>query len=280
VFAGAVTSAAIWLLLHLLGAAIGLSALGPRSETLRTVGKGAGIWALIVPLVALFIGGIIAGRSAGPVTRGRGAVHGIVVWSLTTVVAMATAILFGGSLVGGATQVGGAALGAAGKMGAAATEGASATILTDELIAPINQKMRAAGREEITIDRVREPTNDAVQSAIVGGSFDRDALSAQLQSRANLARDDADQLAASIEKKFNDQTASIAAAAGGMGRKAHGVALMAGKGAFWMFASMILSLVCAILGAGLGVGREQRTARVVTARTITTGTTPSPTPSV
>jgi hypothetical protein len=86
IFGGAFAALAIWLLLYALGLALGLSTIDPdRPYTLQRTGLFTGIWGLATPLVALFIGGLVASRGAGVVDRGGGALHGLVVWSFATV---------------------------------------------------------------------------------------------------------------------------------------------------------------------------------------------------
>ena len=102
VFGGAVLSVGIWILLEVLGFAIGLSVAHPVGS-LRGIGIGAGIWTLIAPLVALFIGGIVAGRLAGFVDRFGGALHGGVMWALTMMFALALMGGVGRALMSGAT---------------------------------------------------------------------------------------------------------------------------------------------------------------------------------
>ncbi len=85
VFGGAVLSVGIWILLEVLGFAIGLSVAHPARGSLRGIGIGAGIWTLIAPLIALFIGGLVAGRLAGFIDRFGGALHGGVMWALTMI---------------------------------------------------------------------------------------------------------------------------------------------------------------------------------------------------
>src|SRR5262245_19582772 len=82
IFAGAVSALGLWALLYVFGLAIGLSTIGENS--VKPASVFTGIWALITPLVALFVGGWVAGRGAGIVTRPVGGVHGLVVWALTT----------------------------------------------------------------------------------------------------------------------------------------------------------------------------------------------------
>lgn len=112
ILAGVVAGLAIWMMLYTLGIAVGLTTLEPdRTESMRATGIFSGVWTLAAPVIALFVGGAVAGRGAGPVTRGEGALHGLVTWGLTILIgawlvsnvltgAMVFASQFGGSFQG------------------------------------------------------------------------------------------------------------------------------------------------------------------------------------
>src|SRR5438477_10327762 len=62
VFAGAVVSVGLWVLLQMLGTGIGLAVIDTNDpHSLRGIGIGTGIWSVIAPLLALFFGGMVAG---------------------------------------------------------------------------------------------------------------------------------------------------------------------------------------------------------------------------
>lgn len=106
-FAGAAAALGIWILLYALGVALGLSTVDPNdTDTLRRSGVFTGIWGLATPLVALFVGGLVAGRSAGALNRGGGAIHGLVVWSLTALGGLYLVANLFGSALGSAVAVG------------------------------------------------------------------------------------------------------------------------------------------------------------------------------
>src|SRR4051812_11214016 len=85
IFGGTVAALGIWILLYSFGIAIGLSAIDPnQARSLKGSGIFTGLWSLIAPLIALFVGGLVAGRGAGSVTRVGGGTHGLVMWGLTT----------------------------------------------------------------------------------------------------------------------------------------------------------------------------------------------------
>jgi len=86
VFAGLVIATALQVVLTVLGAAIGLTALD-GDDSGRAFGVGAGIWGLLVPLVTLFVGGLTAGRLANVRDRADGFIHGALVWGLSLLLA-------------------------------------------------------------------------------------------------------------------------------------------------------------------------------------------------
>jgi len=67
-------------LLNLLGAGIGLTSVNPATEpdTMEGLGVGTTIWWVVSNLIALFVGGLVAGRMAGFVNLIDGALHGTV----------------------------------------------------------------------------------------------------------------------------------------------------------------------------------------------------------
>ena len=106
-FAGAAAALGVWILLYALGVALGLSNVDPNDrDTMRASGIFTGVWGLAAPLVALFIGGLVAGRSAGALGRGGGALHGLVVWSLTALGGLYLVAMLFGNALGSAVAVG------------------------------------------------------------------------------------------------------------------------------------------------------------------------------
>lgn len=93
VFAGAAVAVALWALLQLIGMGAGLTAVNlDDAGSLRNAGIGTTVASMFAPLIALFIGGFVAGRLATTFDGRMGAMHGFVTWaiaSLTGVLAVA-----------------------------------------------------------------------------------------------------------------------------------------------------------------------------------------------
>jgi hypothetical protein len=253
VFAGLFVALGTAILLHSLGLAAGLTAINPDSpRSLRGVGIGTGVWTIIVPLIALFVGGLVAARLAGPIDRGVAAMHGAVLWGVTTVagvILVGTAIA---SAVGAGLRAGSATLGAATR----AMSTSEMNIDADEMLGPINERLRQQGAPPVTSAQVQAATKDVIGRAVREGRLDREQVVGAIVSNTGLDRADAQQLAARIETQFNESAEKVK----------HGALAAAettGKAMWAVFAALLLGLVSAVAGAVVGVTRRQRAATVL-----------------
>jgi|GEM_PF-3727986 len=80
ILAGAFTALGVWMFLYALGAAIGGA--GGRTGP----GSWTAIYTLIAPIIAFFIGGLVAARARGVDTKADGAIHGVVLWGFGLVI--------------------------------------------------------------------------------------------------------------------------------------------------------------------------------------------------
>ncbi len=118
IFAGAFIALAVFLTLQILGAGIGASALdltGSRVTSARSFGIGAAIWWFITGLIALFIGGWVAGRLSWRLDKLERALHGLTVWSLFYVAMFLLTLTALGALVGGGVSLLSSGVSAAGQ---------------------------------------------------------------------------------------------------------------------------------------------------------------------
>ena len=103
VMAGAVVALAIYLVMTLLGAAIGLSVADANARN-PNLGTGAGIWAVVTTVVALFAGGWVASQSVVGETKGEAVVHSVIMWGV--VMAMIMWMVASGARAGFSAMVG------------------------------------------------------------------------------------------------------------------------------------------------------------------------------
>ena len=118
VFVGFLLSVMTYLFLSVLGTAIGASVIDPTGERnpLAGFGTGTGIWVGISTLVAVAVGAFFAGRSAPT----KGALHGVLSWSIMTIATLFVLSSIASGIVGAASSVAGQGVALAGKGIAAA----------------------------------------------------------------------------------------------------------------------------------------------------------------
>jgi hypothetical protein len=265
IFGGTFVALGLWILLHALGMAAGLTAINPNDTgSLRGIGIGAGIWSIVAPLIALFVGGLTCARLAGPIDRGTGALHGAVLWGMTTVmgvVLIATAL---GVVVGAGARAVGSAMGAIGKN----APQAASMLNADDVLGPINQRLRQQGSPPVTSEQVQTATRDAVNRAVREGKLDKETLVNALTANTSLDRADAEQVGARLESQFDRSADELR-------RKSLQAAEASGKALWAVFFALLLGLISSVAGAIVGVSRRQRAAVAVTP-VVPTPTTPRP----
>lgn len=273
IFAGAALSIGIWLLLSVMGLAFGLTSVDPSNpESIRNAGIGTGIWQVFVPLVSLFIGGYVASKAGNLFRRGDGAMHGAVLWAITSVLGFVLIASVLSSIVGGALKLGGQAVsGVAGAAGAGIAAGARADgdtlsslgLSSDDLVAPINRRLEAAGKPTITAAQLQASMKDVIGTAVREGRFDRELLVTSIAQNTNLNRADSEEIARTVEQRFNERFGQAREKVSAAGERAQTGALQAadvtGKAFLGLFGAMFLGLLAAIGGAVLGArGDEAR----------------------
>jgi hypothetical protein len=267
IFGGTFVALGVWILLYSLGLALGLSSVDPNDPgSARSAGIGTGIWSLIAPLIALFVGGLVAARTAGVVDKMSGALHGAVLWGLTTLVGVIVMGMAISSLLGAVFNVGKAAVGATGAAisGVASQTGQAGNIArsfgldANDALAPINQRLQQEGKPTITAAQLEAATKDVINTATQQGRLDRSLLVNALAQNTALSRQDADEVANRIEAQWNQAQGQV----GQIAQQAQQGALKAADTTgrvFWgVFFALLLGLASSILGATLGVSKRQR----------------------
>jgi hypothetical protein len=257
ILGGAVTALAVGTLLHSLGFALGLSAIDPSNpSSFRASSIFTGVWSLVTAFLALFAGGMVAARVAGVVSRTGGAIHGLVMWGLTTIAG--TFLIFNllSHAISGAASVGKTAI-ESGAAAAGQAGGISNALGIDfnDMLAPINQRLQAEGKPTVTANQVEAASKDVMQQAVrQGGRIDRDTLVNSIAAKTNLSRQDAAEVAERLEAKLGTS--------GGAAQDIQTGALRAAEStgkAFWgVFAALLIGMISAVVGASLGVTKRQR----------------------
>jgi hypothetical protein len=247
VFAGAICSIGFWILLQLIGVGIGLASVDvDEVQSLRGAGVGTTVWSLISPLIAMFFGGIIAGKLSQTYDRKVAGAHGLVMWAMTAIVGLLATISIVSAVAQGAMRHRGVMLttdpwssshAPAGRLG----------IDTDQVLGPINDRLSAQRKATITEPQLET----ALRGAMRGGALDHEALTEQLAASTRLSRGDAADVARQVQAQLRaepdrDQRMVLDAT------DATGKALATAG------FSLLLSLLAAIGGAVLALRRPRR----------------------
>ncbi|SFU80637.1 hypothetical protein [Pontibacter akesuensis] len=176
VFGGLVVAMVLQLTLSLLGLGIGFGSIDPAQEQNPMAGLGTGtlIWWIVSMLLSLFAGGWVAGRLAGMPTAFDSILHGILTWSLFTLLTfylLTTAI---GSIISGVGSVVGRTLSMAGQGIAAVAPEAGNAIQSQLQESGVNfqsikqearQILQQTGKAELQPENIEQEAREAGNAA-------------------------------------------------------------------------------------------------------------------
>ena len=224
ILAGAVLALALYFLLTLLGAAIGLSVSDDADA--GALGTGAAIWAVLVTALCLFAGGYAASHFTVGESKAEAAVYGMLVWAVVFAMLlwlMASGVRAGfGAMVGVATA-GGAAVGAVAD--AVPGDALSADSLKGLTTADVERIAREVGVEQAQIDRMKQSSR-------------------RVRRRGPRPRRPAGGPGETAEREA--------------GEAAEAVGDAATTAAWWAFGGTLLSMLAAVGGGALGAGPRFR----------------------
>lgn len=104
VWGGVFTFMAIWTVFGVLGIAVFASAANPNAARPVTgMSVGEGVWAVILTIIAMYVGGFVTGRLAAVTTRHEGAAHGQVMFGLSVTGVILLVILASAGMTTGTT---------------------------------------------------------------------------------------------------------------------------------------------------------------------------------
>lgn len=217
VFAGVLIALVVQLLLSLLGLGIGFGSIEPKTESnpFSGLATGALVWWVVSMLIALFAGGLTAGRLAGVPRSFDGVLHGLLSFSMFTLISFYLLTTAVGGIISGVGSLVGETLSMAGKgVAAAAPEVAGAVkqemknqgIDLAYLKQEARQILRETGKPELQPDALKRQASGAgndISSEVGSGAENpqnagnsADNIIDRLFSRADKVVDAADRDAA------------------------------------------------------------------------------------
>lgn len=280
VLAGSLVAIMVMLLINLLTLGIGLQSIDPATEARPLAGLGTGttIGVIIANVVALFLGGWVAGRVAGVTTPFGGVLHGILTWGLVTLLSFLLLSSAVGSLVSGVTGAIGQGLSLAGQ-GVAAVAPEAAQAVEDALAAQgvDLDDIREEGAQLIAqaTEGEVEPEDAAADAAqdiardpqaagrrldqLIGEVFgdepsdsvDRDDVVAVLVENG-MSQAEAEETVANWEQTAQEARERLAAVRQDLEEAAQSATDAIGNAAIWAFFGLILGAIIAMAGSAAG----------------------------
>jgi hypothetical protein len=237
IFAGLFVTLAIFLTLQILGVGIGAVALdltGPEPTSPRALGIGAAIWWFITGLIALFIGGWVAGRLGWLPTALDRALHGLTTWAFFYAVMfwMLTTAL--GALVGGS-------LAAVAQAGPAVAEAAVPAVTGQQDTQGIEQEIGTTGADGAQLDAQNiSQLATAITNYLDGPRTmqQRQQLAMQISEVTGQSPAEADRMIANLEQRA-ERAPEVA----------EDVAAVAGTSFIVIAIAMLIGAVVAVLGS-------------------------------
>lgn len=292
VLAGTVVAVMVMLLVNLLTLGFGLQSIDPvtEAEPLAGVGTGTIIGMIIANVLALFLGGWVAGRVAAETRAFEGALHGLLVWGLVTLVSiwlLSTAV---GRLVSGVTGLVGQGLSLAGQ-GVAALAPQAAQAVEDALAAQgvnldsirqeatrfLEQATEGQAQPEQAGEAAADAAQDIVQDPQAAGqrlqqlvdqvfgenpsdSVNRDDVVTALVE-TGMSQAEAEQTVANWEQTAEEARQRIEAARQELEEATQTATDAIGSAAIWAFFGLLLGAVIAMVGSAAGRPKTELDAR-------------------
>lgn len=107
IWGGTFTFYAIWAIFGVLGTAIFASAANPNAaHPITGMSVGMSVWAVILTIIAMYVGGRVTGDLAGIANRRDGVVHGMTMFGLSVIGVVVLAVLEQGVIPGSIAAAG------------------------------------------------------------------------------------------------------------------------------------------------------------------------------
>jgi len=265
IFAGLIIALVAQVVLSVLGLSIGASAINPLTDQNpgATIGIGAAIWLVISSIIALFLGGWVAGRMAG--FPREGGLHGLVTWGAATLVTLLLLSNAVGNLLSGAGKLMGQAMPMAGQAMASSGGNNNAAGGVSSALQGVSGGNWDSVRQDVqsisqnTSPQQKAQLTGAVEKLLKNGGnnpADRQAVVGILTSQDNMSQQEASRKVDSWVQDYQQTKTQAEQKARQVGDKAAKGVSMAGWGTFVM---LVLGAIAAGLGGASGARALSRT---------------------
>lgn len=270
IFGGTLIMLITLMLLSLLGIGIGIGSIKPMEEAqpLQGIGTGALIWWVISNIIAVFAGAFTAAKLTNLSYKYSGMLHGILTWSLFTLISfMLLTTAIGGIIsgVGGALSKG---LSAVGK-GASQIPSLADQVDTKRINSLIqdaltqDQSGNEAKPQQFDIDLPAVFQEVFFKDGKINSDIQRDEVVQAVAKHSSLSQQDAERAADVLMKEYEQMKPKLEQLKQKAIETSQQVAEAISKAAIWAFVALVLGAITSAVGGSLGKPSVYETTRTV-----------------
>lgn len=272
VFGGTLIMLITLMLLSLLGIGIGIGSFNPVEEArpLEGIGTGALVWWVISNILAVFAGAFTAAKLTNLSYKYSGILHGILTWSLYTIISFVIMTSAVGAILSG---VGGAVSKSISVVGkgvsgisdlADQVDGERINKLIQQALTRDNPGMASSSEgQEFDIDIMAVAQDVFIDNGQINTDIDRAEVEKAVARHSTLSEADAQQAADVIiqeYEKMKPQFLELKQQAEETGQQVAGAV---SKAAIWAFVALVLGVLTAAFGGYLGKPSVYETRRTI-----------------
>jgi hypothetical protein len=263
VLAGVATTLAVMLLIDLLVVWLGLAAIDPIADPrpFEGIGTTMAVVSVLGTALALFLGGLVAGRLANKVGGVDVLLHGVLTWAVATFLALWLAATVIGTLLTGALGIVGTGLGALGQGGGAVAPEVAERL--EDVLAEQQEEL-AELQEELeplwTDPTARAEFRAAVRRIVRTGGPVTDAQRAELievlATHTEMSEAEAEERVDRLVASYERTRAELAQLERDLRVVADDVAAALARAAGWALLGLLVGAVVTIIGARIGAPKS------------------------
>jgi hypothetical protein len=269
VFGGTLIMLITLMLLSLLGIGIGIGSINPleESQPMQGLGTGALVWWVISNLLAVFAGAYTAARLTNLSYKFSGVMHGILTWSLYTLISFMLMTSAVGAIVSG---VGGAVSKSLSAVGSGVSEisGLADQIDTERINRSIQEALTqpegmgsGAGGEEFDIDLMAVAREVFIKDGQISTNVEREEVEEAIARHSSLSERDAERAADAVIREYEQMQPQLQQLKLRAQETGQQVAETVSSAAIWAFVALLLGVITAAFAGYLGKPSVYETTR-------------------
>lgn len=259
IFAGTLIMLITLMLLSLLGVGIGFGSINPMDEAkpLQGLGTGALIWWVISNIIAVFAGAFMAANLTNIRYKSSGIYHGVLAWSLYTLISFWIMTTTVGGIISG---VGGVVSKSVSSLGTGVSKMAQGAGQEDmnrvnQMIQDALTKNDAPGDtsiQEFDIDMMAVIQDVFFVNGEIRQDVDRGEVERSIARNSTLSRQDASEATDVVMREYEQMKAEWPRIKAEAQQKTQQAAGAASKAAIWSFVALLLGVITAAIGGRVG----------------------------